>query len=161
QPLFEADSIALPRFLPGLACMTDEQESLACRSYGAGLRESDPVARASALGISAAICPVVPEPCIWQAHLALCRGDVVTARAWARAGRERLDGLGTVWDKRLSFDEWLGVAAALERRPPPESTAVHDVISDPRGLHELAVAQAGSPASVPARPERRRIERFH
>ncbi|MBV9917820.1 MAG: aspartyl/asparaginyl beta-hydroxylase domain-containing protein [Solirubrobacterales bacterium] len=161
EPLLDADSIALPRFLATLASFTDEHESLARDAYSSGLRVGDPVARASALGMAAAACPVVPEPCLWQAYLAWCRGDIVAARAWARTARERLDQLGTAWDKRLTFDAWLEIAAALEHHGPSEPASPRDPIGDPRRLHELMVARAGSRRPAPARPEPAGIQRFH
>jgi aspartate beta-hydroxylase len=161
EPLIEADEIALPRFLASLASLTEEHEALARRSYGAGLRETDLLARASALGIAAAVCPVVPEPCVWQAHLAWCQGELTSARTWARAARERLEELGTAWDKRLTFEEWLAVAVALEQCGPPAPASAGDPVDDPRRLHELMVARAAAPPPESTLSARRGIERFH
>jgi len=102
-----------PVFTVQLARFEEEDEELVRRSYsGALLSEGDE--RASALALAAAACPVVAEPCVGLAHLAARRGDDVSSRAWAAQARKRLWTLGTAWDKRRSFDEWLAAIDSLE-----------------------------------------------
>ena len=161
EPLWDADALALPRFLAVLACVSEEHESLARHAYSSGLRIGDAVAQTSALGMAAAACPVVPEPCVWQAYLAWGRGDIVAARAWAQTARERLDQLGTVWDKRLTFEEWLEVGVALARDGPPGPALPREPIGDPRRLHELLMTRAGIRRPAQVRSEPRGVGRFH
>jgi aspartate beta-hydroxylase len=117
-----------PLFTVQLTGFEEEDEELARRSYSrALLGEGDE--RASALAIAAASCPAVAEPCVWLAHLSAGQADAAAAMAWAAQARKRLWALGTAWDKRRSFDEWL-VAIDSVSGPatdiaiaPPESGA--------------------------------------
>jgi len=153
--LLESDTIVLPTFLAELGSLTEEDESLSRRSYLAGLRPDEGLhSRESALGLAAAVCPVIPEPCVWQAHFAWCRKDPRAARAWARVARKRLDQLGTVWDKRLSFDEWLALATALGDTWDLDRPAATVAINDPRRLFEEALHTTRSvPGATSAQPE--------
>ncbi len=149
--LITSDTVVLPLFVAELAALSDEEESTALRAYSAGVAEvDDPAARASALALVAAVCPVVPEPCVWQAHVSRCRGDVPLAMSWARAAQRRLLGLGTPWDKRLAFDEWLRLARLLERSDQPDLPSPAGAIADPRTLLEVL---AGADSSRQSRPE--------
>ena len=89
--------------MAGLATVSEADEALAIRAYREGVGGADAGARADHLALAAATCPVVPEPCVWLAHLALERGDASTARDWARIAQQRLLALGTTWDKRLEL----------------------------------------------------------
>ena len=150
EPLLESHAIVLPAFLAELASFTEEDESLSRRSYLAGLRGDEGLhSRESALGLVSAVCPVIPEPCVWQAHLASCRKDLPAARAWARVARERLHQLGTAWDKRLSFDEWLALATALGDARDLDRSPATDVINDPRRLFEETLHTTHSVAGAP------------
>ncbi len=153
--LLESTLVRLPLFLAELATFTEADEAQTARAYGAGIRRGDdPPGAASRLALAAALCPVVGEPCVWQAYLARCRGDVDSARRWAASARRRLLALGTAWDKRLTFAEWLELSGALARA---EDVACGDaVISDPRRLFEATTATA---ARVPRRASG--PERFH
>ncbi|HET9104030.1 MAG TPA: aspartyl/asparaginyl beta-hydroxylase domain-containing protein [Solirubrobacteraceae bacterium] len=113
EPLIRNDAVNLPAFIAGLAAVGEADEALAIDAYRQAVAEPDAAARADRLALAAAACPVVAEPCLWLAHLALVRGDVATARDWARQGQRRLLVLGTAWDKRLTFDEWLALAQRL------------------------------------------------
>ena len=142
EMLISSDAVSLPLFLAPLAALGDEEESLAREAYRAALRaQGDPEARCSLLGLTAALCPVVPEPCVWQAHAARSRGDVTGAQSWARCARERLITLGTSWDKRLSFEQWHELTRALERPPEAGALAYAGAMADPGTLFEAMVDQ--------------------
>jgi hypothetical protein len=149
--LITSDTVDLPLFIAELAVLSDEDESSARRAYRAGVAEvDDPAARTHQLALAAAVCPVVAEPCVWQAHLARCRGDLSLARSWARFAQRRLLGLGTAWDKRLSFDEWLRLARRLEDADQGDLSTSSGAIADPRAL--FAARAGGDPDRHP-RPE--------
>ncbi len=143
--VFDSDAVAPPPFLAALAAFSKTEES-ACRSaYRDGLVQTDPAVRAERLAMAAVTCPVVGEPCVWLAYEARCRGELAAAREWAHAAKQRLLGLGTAWDKRLRFDEWLTLIALLadEIGAPGSPTA-----TDPRALYdEVARAERGQEAS--------------
>jgi aspartate beta-hydroxylase len=144
--LIDSDTIVLPTFLAELAAATEEDELFSRRSYLAGLSPAgDMPSRESALGLASAVCPVLPEPCVWLAHFARLRSDDRAARAWAGVAGKRLQALGTVWDKRLSFDEWLSLATALGEADDPHRAAPTDAIDDPRWLFEATFARGSGP----------------
>jgi aspartate beta-hydroxylase len=60
---------------------------------------------------------------VWLAHLAHERGDDASARSWATQARDRLVSLGTSWDKRRSYEEWLSLAEELDRPLPAPTGA--------------------------------------
>jgi aspartyl/asparaginyl beta-hydroxylase (cupin superfamily) len=155
EPLLDSDTIVLPTFFAELASFTEEDELLLRRSYLAGLRPDEGMqARESALGLAAAVCPVIPEPCVWQAHFARCRTDHRAARAWARVARKRLHELGTAWDKRLTFDEWLALATALGETSEVDRSPASGAINDPRRLFEETLHTPHLlPGAMPAQPE--------
>lgn len=151
--LIDSEVVSLPLFVAELAAFTDTDESLTRRAYSAGIaRANDLEARADRLALTAAACPVVPEPCIWLAHLSRCRGDLPAARWWARRGRRRLLGLGTAWDKRLTFDEWLQLAQLLEQPAGRELPPSSGPIADPRTLFEAVPKGNLSPSSEAGLP---------
>jgi aspartate beta-hydroxylase len=149
--LIDSDAVTPPLFVAELAAFSEEDESLSRRAYLAGISSADDVeAGASRLGLAAAVCPVVPEPCVWQAHLSQRRGDLTAAKWWAGCARERLLELGTVWDKRLTFAEWLQLAEPLEQ--PRRRSAAAEAIRDPRALYDATIrdrVRAGSRVSMP------------
>jgi aspartyl/asparaginyl beta-hydroxylase (cupin superfamily) len=153
--VLDSHELELPPFIAQLATLSEDDESLTRRAYQAGASlAGDPEARASALALAAAVCPVVPEPCVWQAHLAWARDDVESARRWGACARTRLFELGTAWDKRLTFEEWLEVTEALARVTSDDQAARTRAIDHPRALFEAtALASSRSPgqASAPAR----------
>ncbi|HEV3127653.1 MAG TPA: aspartyl/asparaginyl beta-hydroxylase domain-containing protein [Solirubrobacteraceae bacterium] len=110
--LIDSDAVELPAFVAQLAGFSDADESATRRAYAAGLaRSDDPEWRASRLALAAAICPAVAEPCVWLAQLARGQGDEGAARRWAATADQRLQNLGTAWDKRHTFKEWAELAA--------------------------------------------------
>ncbi|MGH2891768.1 MAG: aspartyl/asparaginyl beta-hydroxylase domain-containing protein, partial [Solirubrobacteraceae bacterium] len=158
--LADSDAIAAPRCVAALAVLTDADEQLALRSYVQAAGATG-WARASALALAATACPLVGEPCVWLAHLARCGGDDEGARSWARHARERLNALGTAWDKRLTLHEWLALSDALERPGALNLASQAAAITEPRVLRDT-VTGAAALAVAPAAdlPGRRRFERY-
>ena len=151
--LIGSEAVTLPLFVAELAAFSEADESLTRRAYRTGIaRAGDPEAMANGLALSAAACPVVPEPCIWQAHLARSQGDLTAARSWARCARRRLLDLGTAWDKRLTFDEWLELAQLPEQATDRELPAAPAAITDPRTLFEAVLHRHLDPVSEPSLP---------
>ncbi len=150
--LITSDSVALPLFIAELAGFADEDEMTARRGYNAGVAEVDDLeAKASAMGLVAAVCPVVAEPCVWQAYLSRCRGDLPLARGWARRAQQRLVGLGATWDKRLTFAEWLALTQLLQQPPSGEAPLSAGALAHPRALLEAVQGEArASPVESPA-----------
>jgi aspartate beta-hydroxylase len=152
-------AVTLPPFVGRLARFTAEDESLARQAYVAALEDVDgaPEARWARLSLAATVCPVVPEPCIWQAYLAHCREDVGMARSWARRGRQRLVELGTAWDKRLTFEQWGQLAGVLERSggTPPAGG-----VRAPRDLFEAYAGSARVPVARSPREGQERLLRY-
>ena len=111
--LIDSDTITPPLFTAQLAAFDTTEESLARRAYLDGTRE-DAEEGTSALALAAALCPVVPEPCMRLAEGARCRGDEASMRSWAAQARRRLEALGTTWDKRRSFEECWALIDGLE-----------------------------------------------
>jgi aspartate beta-hydroxylase len=139
ESLIDSETIALPTFFAQLSSLTGEEEALARRSYLAGLRDDvDPETRMSKLGLAAALCPVLPEPCVWMSYFARRRNDLFGSRAWTSAALSRLAEFGTVWDKRLSFDEWRLLAVSLGE-DGHDLLSSPDLIIDPRRLHGESV----------------------
>jgi Aspartyl/Asparaginyl beta-hydroxylase len=153
--LIGSEAVALPLFVAELAAFSETDESLTRSTYRSGIaRADDPEARANQLALAAAACPVVGEPCVWQAHLSRSRGDIAAARWWARSARRRLLGLGAAWDKRLTFDEWLQLAGLLEEQPVglgPRASAAATV--DPRTLFEAVSTGESNPGFEPGLPK--------
>ena len=128
-------AVAPPLFTAELATFTAADEALTGDLYRAGLAGGEDLERRrSRLALAAATCPVVPEPCVWLAHLSRCRGDVEGARWWAQRGRRRLWTLGTTWDKRLTFDEWGELARRLERADGGDVPRALELVADPEQL---------------------------
>jgi Aspartyl/Asparaginyl beta-hydroxylase len=146
--LVDSDTVTPPLFAAQLAAFGEADERLVRRAYLDGLSENGE-ARANAMALAAAVCPVVPEPCVWLAQLSRCRGDAVSSRSWTAQARRRLSALGTSWDKRLTFEEWLALIEALDRSaeagPSPGSRAA----TDPRALFEVLVGHGTAARSQP------------
>jgi aspartate beta-hydroxylase len=163
--LDDSDTITIPPCVTALAELTEADEQLALRSYAQAAGATS-VSRASALALAATACRVIGEPCAWLAHLARCEGDDAAARSWARHARERLLALGTAWDKRLTFEEWLAVIDALERPAVAELPPGAAAITEPRTLRDAITDAAAAPARPPQPPAadgaagRRRFERY-
>ena len=156
EVLFDSGAVTLPLFVATLAGFTADNESASRRAYRDGVASSDPAVRAERLAMAAATCPVVGEPCVWLADEAQRRGELAAAGEWARAAEQRLLGLGTSWDKRLRFEEWLTLARLLGAQTGARASVA---AIDPRALHDdVARASAGrGPAPhaslSPARPQ--------
>jgi aspartate beta-hydroxylase len=161
--LVGSDAVTPPLFVAQLAAFSEEDESVARGAYRAGVYEVEgDEARINQLALAAATCPVVAEPCIWLAYLSHCRGEGETARSWARRARERLLGLGTCWDKRLTFEQWLELARVLEQTPALRPASA---IADPHALFEALTAGAARATPAPPRgvdpaAARARFERY-
>jgi hypothetical protein len=136
--LLDSDTVTPPLFTARLAAFDDAGEAATRRAYLEAMSD-DGEARLSALALAAALCPVVPEPCVWLAHLSRCRGDAVSSSSWAAHARDRLAMLGTAWDKRLTFEQWLALLDALERASEAEAEAGPTRAADPRALFESVV----------------------
>ena len=92
----DSDAIAGPAFTARLDGLTPTTEEELRGFYLEGRLE-----------FVAAACPVLGEPCIALAESAAAAGDLDDARAWSAEGRARLIALGTAWDKRHSYEQWL------------------------------------------------------
>ncbi len=140
--LIDSESIRLPAFVAQLAEFTDGDEALLQRAYAAGLAELTAAeGTADQLALAAAVCPVVAEPCVWQAYLAHRAGDGSTATTWARQAQRRLHAFGVAWDKRLAYEQWLELARLLEA---PDASDL-PLVSDPRALLEAVSTRRADP----------------
>jgi aspartate beta-hydroxylase len=144
--LLDSEAVTLPLFIAELASFTEADELTTAQAYRDGIAGAD----ADRLALAAALCPVLAEPCVWLAHLAR---DRESAGSWAAAARKRLLALGTAWDKRLTFDEWLALTEV-------ESDASAVEVPSPRALFEATVRGAGAPRSNGAPPPEGRFLRY-
>jgi aspartate beta-hydroxylase len=152
--LIDSDAVVLPAFIARLAGFSKQDEALVLRAYRAGARSANGIERrADRLALAASVCPVIAEPCVWQAYIAHRRSDPDSARRWAGCAVERLLGLGTCWDKRLSFEQWRQVADALADPGTDEIIGGAAVAGHPGELSEIVVHE--SPWPRPARRPRR------
>ena len=172
--LLDAEALVPPLFIAQLATLSDADESIVRTAYLDAMCEDGDDARIDAFSLAAACCSVVPEPCVWLAHLARRRGDDESARSWAGHARKRLEALGTSWDKRLGFEEWLEIIDALERPPDLDPPYRPSAVADPRALLETTVRvvtaarSTSSPAATTRTPPvtsdpaagRRRFQRY-
>ncbi len=147
--LLDAEEIVPPLFIAPLATLSEADEETARTAYREAVREESDEARADAFSLAAACCSVVPEPCVWLAYESRRRGDVGSARSWASQARKRLEGLGTSWDKRLEFEQWLQIVDTLERSPELDLTLPSAAASDPRALLEATSRSATVGPAVP------------
>jgi hypothetical protein len=92
--VIDSETITLPSVFAALLHLTAADEERARTAYRAGVATGD----REQLALAAASSPVVAEPCI---HL-----------GWGELARERLTALGVAWDKRRTYEEWLGLATA-------------------------------------------------
>lgn len=133
--IIAGDAVAPPLFIAQLATYTAADEAHTGELYRAGLGVGDDLGRRrNRLALAAATCPVIPEPCVWLAHLSHCEHDLIGAAQWARAAVRRLGSLGTTWDKRLAFGDWEQLAQRLQR--PGEQTGLSPagLITEPEAL---------------------------
>jgi aspartate beta-hydroxylase len=148
-----SDAVTLPLFLAELATFTATDEEHTRDLYCAGLVEGDDLDECrNRLALAAATCPVVPEPCVWLAHLSRCRHDVSGATWWARSAQRRLLKLGTVWDKRLTFGEWGQLARRLERLGDDDRSSPVELITDPAALFAALCQRRDDTVSPAPRP---------
>jgi aspartate beta-hydroxylase len=140
--LLDAEAIVPPLFIAQLATLSDADESIVRNAYLEAVCEEPDEAQASAFSLAAACCPVVPEPCVWLAYLSWRRGDDDSARSWAAHARKRLAALGTSWDKRLTFEEWLELIDTLERSTDLDPALRSERVTHPRSLHDVTVRAA-------------------
>ena len=142
--------ITPPVFIARMGELSEADETMALRAYRDGSDRGLPdEARQARLALAAATCPVVAEPCVWLAHLSRYQGDLAGAGVWAGLARQRLLELGTSWDKRLTFEQWLAIVEAIEE--PSEHTPRHG--NHPHELLRTYVAGTPQPRS-PARARR-------
>lgn len=140
--LVDAEELVPPLFVAQLATLTEADEATARSAYREAMSEEDDETAADAFSLAAACCPVVPEPCVWLAYGSRRRGDAGSAASWASQARKRLEGLGTPWDKRLEFEQWLQIIDALERSAELDSSLPCPPVSDPGGLLEATSSLA-------------------
>ncbi|HSO97812.1 MAG TPA: aspartyl/asparaginyl beta-hydroxylase domain-containing protein, partial [Solirubrobacteraceae bacterium] len=159
EVLFHSDAVRLPAFIAELAGLTPAAESTARSAYREGLMQSDQAARAERMALAAANCVVVAEPCVWLAYEMWRQRELDAAREWARTARGRLLRLGTPWDKRLGFEQWLAVLDCLGDR-----VGVADPVAarDPAELYAEVVQEQRAPAPAGADPAAglRRFQRY-
>ncbi|MGZ4175037.1 MAG: aspartyl/asparaginyl beta-hydroxylase domain-containing protein [Solirubrobacteraceae bacterium] len=154
--VIDTAAVAPPPCVGALSDLGAEDESLALRTYAQAAGDAGGgEGRTDALALAATACPVIAEPCVWLAHLARCRGDDASARAWAAHAHARLQSLGTPWDKRLTFEDWLAVIDALEH--PLDTTPSREAaaITEPRALLEAVTGTEETRASRDGRAGRR------
>jgi hypothetical protein len=138
--IIDSDSVTPPLFVAALAGFSAADETLTAQSYLRATSDPGP-GRETGFALAAAACPVVPEPCVWQAFLASARGDDAAAVAWADQAARRLGELGTAWDRRLAFEEWGAVVKALQRARDQAAGASAKNVTDPRALYDAVVLQ--------------------
>jgi len=147
-----SDAVALPLFIAQLASYTAADEAQTGELYRAGLSDGDDLhSRRNRLALAAATCPVIPEPCVWLAHVSHCQQDPVAARWWAQSAGRRLRALGTAWDKRLSFGDWEQLARVLQEPGEQDVASASGSITEPEALFAAwcpRPADAISPAPV-------------
>ena len=142
EVVIASDAVVLPAFLAELVTFTATDEEHTRDLYRAGLAEGEDLdERRNRLALAAATCPVVPEPCVWLAHLSHCRHDASGATWWARTAQRRLMKLGTAWDKRLTFGEWGQLARRLEQPGDDDASSPGELITDPAALFAAALRQ--------------------
>ncbi len=143
--LFDSETIVLPTFVGHLLALTAVAEAEIRSRYLEALT-ADGEARTSALALVAAACPVLAEPCVALAEAAAARGDGDSARAWGDQARTRLLALGTAWDKRQSYEQWLARAeqSSMVIAATPASARRHAR----RRFHRYLESLRGSPAGV-------------
>jgi aspartate beta-hydroxylase len=132
---------------------SSEDESLVRNGYRSGLLElDDPNADAEhRLAQLIVACPMLPEPYIWFAYISLRRQEWGASDWWASRARERLNALGTVWDKRLTFEQWLAVVELIEARS--EARSVLPITTNRNPPRLLAtLSDTGQPVTDPKRP---------
>jgi aspartate beta-hydroxylase len=149
--LLEAEELVPPLFIAQLATLTEADEASARSAYRQAMSEENDQTAANAFSLAAACCPIVPEPCVWLAYGSRRRADAGASASWASQARKRLEGLGTAWDKRLEFEQWLQIIDALERSAELDSAPPCPPVSDPWALLE-ATARPAPVAGATSRP---------
>ena len=143
--IFDSETIMLPAFVGQLLGLTAAAEVEVRARYLEALT-ADGEARTTALALVAAACPVVAEPCVALAEDAGARGDGDGARAWGHQARIRLMALGTAWDKRQSYEQWLARAG---RSSSTIAAAAASARRHARGrFHRYLESLRGAPAGA-------------
>ncbi len=143
------ERMEMPRTLAqrlSLLCVEDEE--MIRNAYRASLAElGDPTGGAERrLAQAVVACPVIPEPCLWLAYIALHREDWASSEWWTAKGRERLKELGTTWDKRLDYEQWSAVADLLQSRAQTRSPLGEGVLFAPSALLQALVDDRRPPS---------------
>jgi aspartate beta-hydroxylase len=143
EHIFDSETILLPAFVGHLLGLTAAAEADVRARYLEALT-ADGEARTTGLALVAAACPVLAEPCVALAETAAARGDGDGARAWGGQARTRLEALGTAWDKRQSYEQW------LERADHPSAVAPTGKVNGrARGrFHRYIESLRGAPAGA-------------
>jgi aspartate beta-hydroxylase len=143
--IFDSETIRLPAFVGHLLALTAAGEAdIRARYLEALIADSE--ARTTALALVAAACPVLAEPCVALAEAAAARGDGDGARAWGDQARTRLLALGTAWDKRQSYEQWLARAEQPSTAITATATSAHRLA---RGrFHRYVESLRGAPAGA-------------
>lgn len=127
-----------------------EDEGLVRSGYRSALLELDDLNGGAERRLAQliAVCPMLPEPYIWLAYTSLTRQEWAAAGWWAARARQRLNALGTVWDKRLTFEQWLAAVGLLEARSKVGSLLPVTANLNPVRLL-AALSNTGQPAIDP------------
>jgi hypothetical protein len=107
---------AIPSVLRQVCSIDRYSESLAFTAYLRATRlSSKPEAAGSSMEEVVRLIPFIAEPHVWLAWYAARRGDHFDCKKHAHAAYEKAIAFGVVWDKRLVFDVWLGLAQSLSK----------------------------------------------
>ncbi len=113
--LSAAEAILPPLFDSCTSVVTPEAEKTARHAYLAGLDALPNIEGVTGYVASAvAACPWIAEPRALRAYLALRKGAMADARLWTAGARKTLIALGTSWDKRLDYHDWLRFLSLLD-----------------------------------------------
>ncbi len=113
--LSAAEAILPPLFDSCTSVVTPEGEKTARHAYLASLDALPDIdAATSHVASAVAACPWIAEPRALRAYLALRKGATADARLWTAGARKTLIALGTSWDKRLDYHDWLRLLSLLD-----------------------------------------------
>ncbi len=124
--LSAAEAILPPLFDSCSSVVTPEGEKTARQAYLAAL-DVLPDVKAATTHVASAVaaCPWIAEPRALRAYLALRKGATADARLWTAGARKTLIALGTSWDKRLDYHDWLRLLSLLDEL----SSAPADIVA--------------------------------
>lgn len=150
--LIDSEAVVPPEFIARLAGFSESDETLARQAYRGSIGSANSAeSRTDRLALAASMCPVIAEPCVWQSYLARRRRDADSARWWSRVAVERLFGLGTAWDKRLSFEQWRELAEALADPGTGDETSPAADAGHPGELFEVVMHGSARPMRASGR----------